>query len=232
VKGLSDYLDTIGAVARSVEDVAFFSSVLTGDGALRSLPTAMRPRVGVCKAHWDGLTPAAQQVIDDAAAALSAAGAQVIELPFSDDLHALTQAHIDIMAFEVARTLADERLRHLPLISAPLRAVIDKGLAMPYAHYAAQLQQVARVRAGLPARWSDVDVVLAPSAAGEAPLFEAGTGDPTWCRAWTVLGLPCIHLPFATGPQGLPLGLQVVGPLHGDHMALATAAWIHARLTR
>jgi Asp-tRNA(Asn)/Glu-tRNA(Gln) amidotransferase A subunit family amidase len=89
---------------------------------------------------------------------------------------------------------------------------------------------VEYMRTQLPTLFADVDVLLAPSAAGEAPLFEAGTGDPTWCRLWTVLGLPCVHLPFATGPQGLPLGLQAVGALHADRSTLAAAAWMLSKL--
>jgi Asp-tRNA(Asn)/Glu-tRNA(Gln) amidotransferase A subunit family amidase len=230
VKGLSDFLDTIGAVARSVEDVALLSACLSGDTSLLDLPTDITPRVGLCKLHWEGVLPEVQAAMELAAQTLSAAGAHVIEITLPVEYLALTQAHGDIMAFEVARTLADERSRHRDLISQPLRAVIDKGLAMDYAHYTAQLRQVEQLRAQLPSLFAGMDVLLAPSAAGEAPLFEAGTGDPTWCRLWTVLGLPCVHLPFTTGPQGLPVGLQAVGGLHADRMTLAAAAWMLSKL--
>jgi Asp-tRNA(Asn)/Glu-tRNA(Gln) amidotransferase A subunit family amidase len=230
VKGLSDFLDTIGTVARSVEDVALLTACLSGDRALLDLPQDTPPRVGLCKLHWEGVSHEVQEAMALAAHRLSAAGAQVVEITLPAEYLALTQAHMDIMAFEAARALADERLRHLDLISAPLRAVIDKGLAMDYAHYAAQLRRVEQLRAQLPTLFSDVDVLLAPSAASEAPLFDAGTGDPTWCRLWTVLGLPCVHLPFTTGPQGLPVGLQAVGALHADRRTLTAAAWLLSKL--
>ena len=230
VKGLSDFLDTIGSVARSVEDAAMLTACLSGDKSLLDLPTDITPRVGLCKLHWEGVSPEVQAAMDSAAQTLSAAGARVVEITLPAEYVALTQAHMDIMAFEAARALADERLRHRDLISFPLRAVIDAGLAMEYAHYAAQLRKVEQLRAQLPGLFADVDVLLAPSAAGEAPLFEAGTGDPTWCRLWTVLGWPCVHLPFATGPQGLPVGLQAVGALHADRTTLAVAAWMLSKL--
>lgn len=230
VKGLSDFLDTIGSVARSVEDVALLTACLSGDKTLLDLPRDIRPRVGLCKLHWDGVSHEVRAAMELAAQTLSASGARVMEITLPADYVALTQAHMDIMAFETARALADERLRHLGLISLPLRGVIDKGLAMEYAHYAAQLRKVEQLRAQLPSLFADVDVLLAPSAAGEAPLFEAGTGDPTWCRLWTVLGLPCVHLPFATGPQGLPVGLQAVGALHADRATLAAAGWMLSKL--
>lgn len=231
VKALSDSLDTIGSVGRSVEDVALFTAALSGDPSLLDLPAPTRLRVGLCTPHADKLMPETHAAMELAASRLAAAGAQVMEVPLSPAHANLTLAHIDIMAFETARALSDERLRHRDLISAALLSVIDKGLQMDYAHYAAQLRYVEETRATLPALYAHCDVLLAPSAAGEAPLFESGTGDPTWCRLWTLLGLPCVHLPFTQGPQGLPVGLQAVGPLHSDRQTLAAASWMLKQLT-
>ena len=69
-------------------------------------------------------------------------------------------------------------------------------------------------------------------ASGEAPAGIAATGDPLFCRDWTLLGLPCIHLPFSRGHLGLPMGLQLVGRRGQDHQLLACAQWVHERLTR
>lgn len=231
VKALSDTLDTIGTIARSVEDVALFTAALSGDRSLLDLPAPGSVRVGLCRPHADKLLPETHGALELAASKLAAAGARVVEVPLSAAHADLTQAHIDIMAFETARALSDERLQHRDRISTALLSVIDKGLQMDYAHYAAQLRHVEETRATLPALYAHCDVLLAPSAAGEAPLFESGTGDPTWCRLWTLLGLPCVHLPFTQGPQGLPVGLQAVGPLHSDRQTLAAANWMLKQLT-
>ena len=231
VKALSDSLDTIGTIARSVEDVALFTAALSGDSSLLDLPAPSGLRVGLCKPHADKLLPETHAAMELAARQLAAAGARVIEIPLSPAHADLTQAHIDIMAFETARALSDERLQHRDRISAALLSVIDKGLQMDYAHYADRLRHVAETRATLPALYANCDVLLAPSAAGEAPLYTSGTGDPTWCRLWTLLGLPCVHLPFTRGPSGLPVGLQAVGPLHSDRATLAAAAWMMKQLT-
>ncbi|EYC49655.1 amidase [Hylemonella gracilis str. Niagara R] len=232
VKPLSHTLDTIGCIARTVDDVALFAAALSGDKTLTDLPAIHKPlRIGLCKPHADQLLPETHAVMELAAKKLAAAGAKVVEISLSPDHAELTQAHIDIMAFETARALSDERLRHWDEISAGLRGVIDKGLQMDYAHYAAQLRYAEETRATLPALYGRCDVLLAPSAAGEAPLFEAGTGDPTWCRMWTLLGLPCVHLPFTQGPQGLPVGLQAIGPLHRDRALLTASRWMLQQLT-
>lgn len=227
VKGLSDFLDTIGCVARSVEDVALLTACWSGDKSLLDLPAPSSAlRVGLCRFHWEGVQPEVQAAMARAAQELSAAGAKLVDVALPAGSSDLTQAHMDIMAYEAARALADERLRHLDQLSTPLRGVIDKGVTMDWAHYAAQIRKVTQARAAMAQVWRDVDLLLAPSAAGEAPLFTAGTGDPTWCRIWTVLGLPCVHLPFSQGPQGLPVGLQAVGSFASDRQTLAAARWM------
>jgi len=68
------------------------------------------------------------------------------------------------------------------------------------------------------------------SAVDEAPEGLAHTGDPVFCRPWSLLGLPCVHLPFARGESGLPVGLQLVGRHGADDRLLAAAGWAMARL--
>src|SRR5205823_2099577 len=82
----------------------------------------------------------------------------------------------------------------------------------------------------LPPAFAGLDVIVAPSTAGEAPAGIAATGDPVFNRIWTLLHVPCVHVPLARGPRGLPLGVSVVGNLGCDRAALLAAAWVHARL--
>ena len=119
------------------------------------------------------------------------------------DLAGLQKA---VMAFEMARALSHECVQHAGRLSARLRALSDEGLAIPGAQHALHLAQ--------------------------APVGTDATGDPLYCRGWTLLGLPCLHLPFTTGRRGLPVGQQRVGRFAGDHRLLAVAQWVHERLTR
>ena len=74
------------------------------------------------------------------------------------------------------------------------------------------------------------DVLLAPSAPGEAPAGHDNTGDPVFNRMWTVLHAPLITLPVAAGPQGLPVGVQLIGRFGADNRLVADAAWVYERL--
>ena len=78
--------------------------------------------------------------------------------------------------------------------------------------------------------FTDYDALLVPSAPGEAPAGLEATGNPIFNRMWTLLHTPAVTLPCHTGPNGLPVGVQVIGPLRMDDRLLAIAAWMHARL--
>src|SRR6202000_1401519 len=71
---------------------------------------------------------------------------------------------------------------------------------------------VARCRVTFEARLqATCDAVLTLAAPGEAPGFSDGTGDARFNKMWSALGAPCLALPFGSGRNGLPIGLQLVG---------------------
>ena len=80
--------------------------------------------------------------------------------------------------------------------------------------------------------FSKYDLLLTPSALGEAPKGLASTGNATFNRIWTLLGLPCISLPGFKGPNKLPLGIQFIGPIRSDIEVLSKALWIEALLKK
>jgi len=104
------------------------------------------------------------------------------------------------------------------------------GGECPPERYAAALETAVRCRAASDGLFTEYDVLLAPSAPGEAPADPATTGDPVFNRLWTILRAPCITLPAFTGPQGLPVGVQVIGKPGADAFTLACAKWIHEAL--
>ena len=78
--------------------------------------------------------------------------------------------------------------------------------------------------------FAEIDFLLAPSAPGEAPEGLARTGDPLFSRMWNVLRVPSITLPAGVGPNGLPLGIQLIGAIGEDDRLIRDADWVWARL--
>ena len=128
----------------------------------------------------------------------------------------LAKAHATVMAFEAARSLKHEYHDHKNHLSSALQELLGSGSKISTKSYEDALSCGAECRALLQRIFSDVDFVITPSAIGEAPKGLSSTGDPVFNRIWTFLYTPCIHLPIFNGPQGLPLGIQVVGPFGED----------------
>jgi Asp-tRNA(Asn)/Glu-tRNA(Gln) amidotransferase A subunit family amidase len=234
VKMISDTLDTVGALARSVPDVALFVAALADRPELLiERPLGRPPRVGLCRTHqWDRAHPETVTAFEDAARGLGGAGATLRDVVLPPQFAELVDAQIAIMVHEVAKSLSYERLVHREKLSVEMIAMIDAGLAVSSARYDAARALAQRSRSSLAEVFADVDVLLAPSTVGEAPYGIAATGDPLFNRMWTLLHTPCVHLPSAAGPRGLPVGITIVGPIGGDQAMLLAADWIHARLGR
>jgi amidase len=74
------------------------------------------------------------------------------------------------------------------------------------------------------------DAVLTLPAFGEAPKGLSYTGDAEYCAPWTLLGVPALSLPVGFGKNGLPLGIQIVGPYREDYRTLRVAKWVEDAL--
>lgn len=233
VKSLSETLDTIGIFGRSVRDVALLGAVLTGDLRMAGPGLFTRqgaPNIGLCQTpEWPLADIDTQQAWTHAEKALAGYSGP-LKLPAT--LNGLAAVHEEVQYFETARSLSHERLWHHERISEQLRQRIAVGLAISGERHAANLAATGMARRLVESLFQTHDVILAPSTVGEAPVGLSFTGDPLFCRGWTLLGLPCIHLPFFRGGNGMPVGLQLVGAYGDDHRLLAAAHWVHERLTR
>jgi len=229
VKALADSLDTIGCMARTVEDAAFFVGVLTDRRALREIDAPLAPHFGLCRtAMWDEAEPATAAAFDRARAALLAAGARIDDVGVPAEHRGLVEAQDKIMRVEMARSLAWEREEHGGQISPGLARVLDVGMSIGSAEYDGAKDDVAVARARLDAFFGDCAAILVPAAPGEAPQGLGSTGNPVFNRMWTALGVPCVTIPAGRGATGLPVGVQLVGRI-GDDARLLQAAMFAER---
>jgi Asp-tRNA(Asn)/Glu-tRNA(Gln) amidotransferase A subunit family amidase len=232
LKFVAESLDTIGLMARSAEDIALLLHVLSG----RAVPdlkavAGRKPRIGLFRTpRWHEADAATQAAIESAAARLAKAGAKVSEFEAPPGYAQLFDAQNQIMCYEEARALAWEHANHADQISKELRPRIEEGWALSREAYDAARLLARDCRRRLAEQMRDYDYLLTPSAPGEAPASLAKTGSSVFNRVWTLLGVPCVTLPFGTGPSGLPLGVQLVGSFDGDSELLAWADWAAAAL--
>lgn len=231
VKPLSESLDTVGGMGRTVADAARLVSVMAGRPALLELPEANRPRIAVWRSEALGeAEPDMIACLQEAATRLSKHGAHVSDcIPpaiFSD----LDAAHHEIEYFEMGKALAFELRTHSEQLSAALRKRIEAGQGCPPELYDEKRCVAQEGRLALLRVFADFDVILTPSAAGEAPKGRASTGNALFNRIWTLLYVPAVTICAGQGRHGMPLGLQLIGPRNDDLRTLAIAQWAEAIL--
>ena len=232
MKIMSDSLDTVGVMARSVADCAFFAGAVAGRdlGDPDSHP-GRAPRIGICHSpSWDVAAPETHALLERVTAALARAGAAVENRELPDAYAALKTAHPILMNAESARALGWELATHPDGISEGLRERLAFGLGQSEAALTEAYDVFARTQQGFPEAMAGLDVLVTPSAPGEAPNGLEWTGDPAFNFIWTSLHVPCVTVPAGTGPNGLPLGIQIVGRRGEDRAVLAWARWVEAEL--
>jgi len=227
VKVISPSLDTVGLFGRHVADVAaVFQAVREGghEDPRGTLPPTRRRRVGFLRTtEWESAAPETRLALEQLVSDLGALGYDIVEASLPGDFDQLMAAQVTVMETETARSLEVEFREQRDLLSDSANAVIERGRARTAQDYAEALSLATRCRELLVDVFHDLDAVLTPAAVGEAPAGLAFTGDPIFCRVWTLLHCPAISLPLLHGPHGLPVGVQVVGPPGADDSLLGLA---------
>jgi Asp-tRNA(Asn)/Glu-tRNA(Gln) amidotransferase A subunit family amidase len=232
MKIMSDSLDTVGVLARSVADCALLASAVSGrDLGDPEVRPGGAPRVGVCRSpSWDLAGPETHALLERATAALQRAGAAVVDRELPEPFGDLVRAHPIVMNGESGRALGWELAHARDAISPGLRERLEFGLGCSEADRVWAHAVFHTTQRGFPTVLEGLDVLLTPAAPGEAPAGLEWTGDPAFNSIWTSLHVPCVTVPAGTGPSGLPLGVQVVGRQGDDRAVLAWAQWVAAAL--
>ena len=227
-------LDTVGLIARSIEDVALYRDVLLGEAPAPIADNLPAPRIGFCRTHlWPQLEPATQRLFEDAAQTLARAGAHVTDVTLPPAFDDIPEAHRLISGFEFARNLTWEVEHHWEKISTTLRnGRITDGLTCSHAKYLEARGLAERCRREIGPIQENYDVLLTSCATGEAPLGFATTGYAKLALIWTTMHVPAISVPVFTGPAGMPIGAYVVGKRNCDRELFAHARWITRALTK
>ncbi len=224
LKLAAESLDTIGLMARTVEDIELGLRSLTNSAPVTWLPEGTAIDVGLCRTFaWGTAEKATKDAVEDTARRLAKLGYTVTEVDLPAEYNDLPVTREIINDFERARAMAYEWHKHREEISERLAKSIRNGFAMPRYRYIDALERVARCRRLLDKIFADVDVLLTPTAQGEAPLGLRYTGDHRFQSIWTQVGTPTINLPTHAGQNGMPIGIQLVAPPYADGRLLAIA---------
>ena len=217
-------LDTVGWYGRCVDDL-----ILVGT-AFR-IPEDKTPvqvkglRVGLCQSPaWHAIEPGGEQALATAARRLSDAGAIVEELVLPEPFNRLLEAQDTIVASEGGSSFLPEYVNAYSILAPDLRAKVENATGTTPEQLLAAYALADSCRPVFDGLFGpSLDVVLTPSSCGEAPLGLHTTGNAIFNRMWTLLHVPNVGIPSCFGPQGLPVGVTLVGKRLSDSRLLAIA---------
>lgn len=236
---LSRRLDHPGIYARAPEDVALAAAVLMRrDPADRDMrghvrfdaaePPTRTPRLAFVRGPvWD-------QGDGDMRAAIAALardlGDCVTECDLPPPLAEAPACHGVIMNGAVAASLGPYFDRDAAGLDPVTRERIERGLGVTARDYLTALEQAEDMQAALDGFFRDFDAVLTPASPGQAPRDLRRTGSAVFNGYWTLMGVPAVSVPVLRGADGMPIGVQLVGPRGDDGEVLALARWLADRV--
>lgn len=238
VKQVSDTLDVVGCFANSVEDAALLASAIALRADWCEVNRAAAPLVIAWTATpWaERLSPAMLEAFESVTQTCADSGAVVRKIQWPARFTPLADAQRTVQVFETARAFGAEFDDQRGQLSPSLAAQIEEGRGIDASSYLTALQLGRDCVASIDELFGEADVVLTPSAPGEAPHGLGSTGDPQFSRAWHLLGGPQLNVPvpraLRRSRSNLPLGVQVVGRPGADARLLSAARWIEQQFKR
>jgi Asp-tRNA(Asn)/Glu-tRNA(Gln) amidotransferase A subunit family amidase len=233
VKCYSWTLDTVGLFAAGVEDLALALSAITNRPELLPGGAIGSPRIGIVTQDFAGAPEAASaEGLRIASAAVEWAGATVRTLALPEMVADAWGAHETVQEFEAHHALAWEYQTQYEAMPPLLRAKLDQTGGIVPADYDEARRIANRGRKALAKIFDDVDALLTFSAPGAAPKGLASTGDTSFNKLWTLMGVPCVNVPAYVADGGLPVGVQVIARFGNDAGALKVARFLEEALTR
>jgi Asp-tRNA(Asn)/Glu-tRNA(Gln) amidotransferase A subunit family amidase len=228
----ADSIDTVGWLARSIDDCEMLTAVLRMQAPSPPREFNGSPRIGVWRTDlWDTAQQETKAAVEDAAERLGKAGAHVRDAELSEAFRGLHVVSRSTIAFyERAACMAFAWDRHREQLSPQMRRYIENGQKISRDEYVAGLRRLDECRALLSSVFSEFDVLLVPCVPGEAPKGVGATGDPSMQAIWTALHTPTMTLPTHRGPNNLPVGIQLVAQRYDDDRLFACARWVWGRI--
>jgi len=241
--------DHIGLFARTVKDIAVALDPVAGYDArdpasvhqdapayAARLDTNVKGiKVGVLKKFLDGVDPAVRVAFDTAIKILAGEGCEIVDLDVPEISYAAMTSMLTSSAESAGINRRWYRERYHDFVPQVARG-LAVGMAITASEYLIAQRARQRIREAVRAAYEKVDIIAAPTTARVAPPLSEGVrgnGDDARHASYnqsnllrfpSMLGLPGCSLPCGNNPEGLPIGMQLIGPWFADQTVLNTGA--------
>jgi len=243
---LSTTCDHVGPLALSVTDTALmYFAMLDGDARLERLspPAEGELRLGVPEPYFlDKLDEGTRAAFAGARARLLGAGHSIANVSI-DHVDRTADVYLHIVLPESSWYHAPLLKQHADKYSPGVRLRLEMGRYILAEDYVRALNGRTALRRAVDRALDGLDALVLPALAiGAPPLGAAsvaidGAQEPVRAmmlrltQLFNVTGHPAIAIPCATGADGLPRSVQLVGHRGGTERLLAVAAALERQIT-
>ncbi|WP_428102871.1 amidase [Candidatus Rariloculus sp.] len=240
---ISETLDHVGPLCRSVEDAALMLQAIAGydprdpvsiRAELPSYASALNTQTGTLRIglprdpYYLRLDPEIERAMATALEVLGglSAGFRDVTLPATPDFGVILAE-----AYAYHDEYLDVPANHARYDPATIERIIAAG-GFSAAEYIDARRELALARNAVAAVFTDVDLLVTPTTPTLPSRIEAAEGatTPTGAEStvrntapFNVYGIPTINVPCGFSSSGLPIGLQISGPRLGEPEVLALA---------
>jgi aspartyl-tRNA(Asn)/glutamyl-tRNA(Gln) amidotransferase subunit A len=240
--------DHVGLFARSVKDVALGLDPVVGfdprdPGSVGQENPAYTARLeacakglklGVLHKFLEGVDPAVRDAFDAALKSFAGLGSEIVDLDIPEVSYAAMTSMLTSSAESAGNNRRWFRERHQDFVPHVSRG-LAVGMTITASEYLTAQRARHRIREALRAAFEKIDIIASPTTRVVAPrLSEAlkGNGDDTRHASYnqsnllrypSMLGLPGCSVPCGINPEGMPIGLQLIGNWFADQTVLNAA---------
>ncbi len=219
----SPSIDTLGLMSRSVDDIALFRSILLEEELVSIKKVDLsKIKIGFVRTpHWEKTDDSSKEAFEHFVNSLRSDKLNVIDLEIDKLISKSDTLHLDISGYEFKRSISHERFNYYDQLSDQLRnGRLNDGYQVSNKNYQLALKELSILKNQIDAVFEETDLIITPSAPGEALRGLEYTGSPIFNTTWSLNGNPCITLPLFKGKQELPIGCQLVTKFGNDDQLL------------
>jgi len=219
----SPSIDTLGLMTRSIEDLSLFRSILLEEEIEELQNIDLKKlKIGFVKTpHWEKTDVSTQNNLETFIDTLKMDKLNIIDLNIDKLISKADQLHLDISGYEFKRSISFERFNYYDQLSDQLRnGRLNDGYQVSNEKYKIALKNLNVLKHETDLIFNDIDMLITPSAPGEALKGLEYTGSPMFNTTWSLNGNPCVTLPLFKGEKNLPIGCQLVTKFGDDNRLL------------
>ncbi|QPC71961.1 hypothetical protein HYE68_002713 [Fusarium pseudograminearum] len=234
-KAFAPTFDTFGFFGRSIEDLKLLADVfsLQDDDTPRDIPLDEISVAIVKTPMWSAAGPGTVSAINKTIAILRSNGISVEDIPFPaevNDADELKRVQKFITLGEAQASFLREYRLDKAKLADEIREIVENASNVTHAAKTEATVTFCKMRESISSLVKGYSIVITPSAVDEAPLGLGNMGKATFNTLWTGFHMPVINIPAFAGPNGMPIGITLVGPRYRDQQLLQTSQVISKML--